>query len=92
MRRKNIFLGLLVLTLLSGLALSGCDDLFTNEVTFKNDSSYKVTVSMDGDDFTLETGKSKSVKYKGSSVKFLYSPANLVKAEQNGDTVTFKNI
>ncbi|MDR2490784.1 MAG: hypothetical protein LBD20_05225 [Spirochaetaceae bacterium] len=92
MKKKYFFLGLLILTAALCLVISGCDDLFTNEATFKNASSYIVDVSMDGENFKLQKGDSKSVKYKGSSFSFLYSPANNVTAQQSGDTITFKNL
>lgn len=91
MNRKHFFLGLMILIVSSCLVLSGCD-LFTNEATFKNNSSHTVNVSMDGENFKLTRGAAKSIKYKGSFFTFMYSPANLVHAEQNGDTITFKNL
>ncbi|MDR2491826.1 MAG: hypothetical protein LBD20_10550 [Spirochaetaceae bacterium] len=47
---------------------------------------------MNGENLKLKKGSSKSVKYKGSSFVFMYSPANYVITQQSGDVITFKNL
>ncbi|MDR0539033.1 MAG: hypothetical protein LBG74_00800 [Spirochaetaceae bacterium] len=84
MKTKGLFLGVCSVLVATALVLAGCDDLFTTEFTFINESSYTVTVSPSGhSDFTLRPGNSKSIKDKSSSLSFIYSPANSVKTEMN---------
>jgi hypothetical protein len=88
--RNNRFWNRLIgLIFLICLLFSGCD-LFEKYATFKNESSHSVSVTPDGEGtFTLNIGASKTVGYSGTSIQFLYSPANLVKTKLDGDTITF---
>lgn len=85
--------------LLAGLAAlaGGCeDDLFDNW-KFSNQSSYRVTVSPNGQywpSVVISPGSSAEVDYHGDRIQYLYSPSNKVRADGSGSgrTIHFYNL
>ena len=76
--------------------VTGCEDLDGDTgIDFVNASTYKVTVSPNGQDgwsqFILGSGQSREIDIDGD-VYFLYSPSNRVRADTSEDNeVTFYN-
>ena len=86
---------------LLSLGIVGCEDsgggLFGIAHTFKNRSSYTVTVTPNGqstwEGFIIGAGQDRrvTVREDGGSIYFLFSPSDKVYAQNDGNDIYFRN-
>jgi fibronectin type 3 domain-containing protein len=98
MVKKEFWLGMLVLALVFGMTVVGCDDLTKRDekytYTFINQSSVTVTVScsdIDPSNFTINTGSTKTATSSKSMIQILYTPADKVDVTGSVGTFTFRD-
>jgi len=96
MINKKIWLGILVMALVFGMTVVGCDDPTKEDVKytykFLNQSSITVTVSCSDlapSSFTINAGSTKTATSSQSMIQILYTPADKVNVTVGVGTFTF---
>ena len=95
MANKRLRLGVLVMVLVFGMMITGCDTVAERLFSFNNNSSHTVTISVagGGSSFTLAPRQSQSVWLTGNVriSDITYSPANLVRVSRSGNAFSFRD-
>jgi hypothetical protein len=107
MSNKKIWLGMLVMALVFGMTVVGCEDDSGGgnngggsgggggiTWTFNNLSSVSVTITcsaLNPSEFFVNAGSQKSATSTELDIDFIYTPANQVNLSRDGRTYTFRN-
>ncbi len=84
MKKCLVFIGIIGIVLVSSCSNDTWDSEYYT-FTFRNYSSYTVLIEIvDGDTFSLSSGKTKTINSSSSTTVFQYSPASLITIVSQG--------